>query len=557
MSVLFFSIPFVAGALQFPTNPGVWRSVPVLDAFDPSRATLDSIYLSWSRGEHSLLGISHYEVQVRWPLVVEENDHKLQSRPLAEDYYAMNRVLGREWAKQWSVPQLVYEGTGRTYNFSVPQGLNGTVRVFDFQVRAVSVNGTESDWSPNVLMHVLVPNRVERFLVELVGTGRNNPGFSQIIVNGITLLNRTDLRGFGLAVFDRSDFSCVELDSFDVFSNASESFRMTQTILRYADVRLRYFFAIVSGYGWEWKTTVQLVKILEALGAFHVGQWASIFSNAIRPSEYADLSETASKDAFGHPYALFGAYGWGTGNGIESLQLNTGHYLTTGKVEKAIIRIQVYYNYMLGRYFVSSEKGFGSSDFFVRSQVPQVLTVHNPVNTVVNPEYQIQVQGRYAPYIGNLHNVVEYLMEANETVVWDEFGATNYGFEIVQVLAQVPDPLVSVDPRTNSSRLLTEIERLWGGPSLRTAPRTANGIIDRVCPNILSERELDHTTCVDYNLNSPSVLLQFGIGLFSTNCGQGNLDCTGSITGGSVTGGFITRADQYVGGPIDLDSWIE
>ena len=553
--------------VMFPSDPAlsVWTASPALQPFHESRATGSSILLAWSTGKHSMEAIGHYEVRVRWPLAVEQYDYKLQARPTERDFFALDRVTNREWAKQWSEYTSVYSGLGRQWNFSTPLSLNGTVRVFDFQVRAVSVTGLVSEWSEPVLMHTVLENRLERFSVELVGTGRNNAMRSLITVGGTAIVNKTDLRGFALAVFDRSNFSLAHVDVYDVFTNRSESARMVADIQKQGPDK---FIAVVSGDAWEWNLTPQLASVLEVYGAYYVGQWARVFSNSIRPWEYADLAETASQDTFGHPYALLGQWGLGTGGGLESIQLNTGHYLTTGKAQRAIVRVQVYYNYMLGRYFIGNRET-RSSDFFTKAQVPRPGTVHNPISqdhTVV-PAYQVQPQLPYAPYIGNLHKSLEYLMEANETVVWDEYNSTNYGFEIVQVLEKLPDPLISNDPRVGSA-LETELERIWGGPTKRysgvltgqTLPGTVQTGTVRICPTILSKRLTNdiHSVCSDYD--SPSLagsasLIRFGQGMFPTLChASEDPNCTSQPSPGTFS--KIFRADPWVSGTLIPDYWL-
>ena len=525
-----------------------WITEPVLDPFADSRATGDSILMTWTPGSHVEDALSHYELRVRWPLVVEASDFMLHSQATPDGYFPSERVQNREWAKVWAEYALAYSGRGRQFNFSIPNQLsevNGTIRVFDFQVRAINILGDASQWSPPVLGHTLLENTQERFLVELIGTGRNNAMFSQITVNGVSLFNKTDLRGLALAVFNRSDFSLKNLDSYDVFIDAAESRRMVADLRSLAGPGT--FIAIVSGHAWEWRLSSQLATVLETYGAFYVGQWARIFETAsIRPSTYADLAETSSSDSFGHPYALFGSYGLGMGNGIESIQLNTGHYLATGKAQRAIIRLQVYYNYMLGRFFVNRYDS-KSSDFFVKSQNPPQKTLHNPISAdqTVLPAYQVQPQSRYAPYIGNLYNQLEYVMEANETVVWDEFNSTNFGFEIIQVLEKISDPLVTGDPRTGDLRQ-TEMQRIWPKPP--------------ICAEMIGERHSlsFDSLCPDYDdpeLTTHVPLMRFGIGVFPTLCNPQNPDCASPVPT-LETFSSITPFSSWTSATVSTIEWL-
>ena len=545
-TVLALTLAMCTG-LRFPdASSGRWVKTPIIQPFHAARATEESILVAWSIAHHSLEAVDRYELRVRWPLAVEPHDSNLISRTTPDGLYGEDKISNRSWAHVWSEFSLAYIGKGRQVNFTIPDrlvGVNGTVRVFDFQVRAITETDEWTDWSPSVLGHTLVPGVNERFNVELIGTGRNNPMHSQIIVAGTAVFNRTDLRGFALAVFDRKNFNLTKLDEYDVFESDSEADRMADDMLAQGPDK---YVAVVSGYAWEWHFSVRLSKVFEFFGGYYVGQWSRVFENSIQPSEYADLQETASQETFAHPYCFFGSYGWGAGNGIESIQLNTGHYLAVGKAERAIAKIPIYYNYMLGRFIVGSEWEARSSDYFVKSQIPRAGTLHSPikVENVVTPAFQVQPQSMYAPYIGNLHQTIEYLMEANETVVWDEFNATNYGFEIVQVLSRLPDPLVSSDPRAGTF-LQTELERLWGGPSARDHPPSVEVGTTRVCPDILKNRE--SLNCSSYDSVS-FPLLQFGIGLFPTTCHSGNAECASQAVVDEFS--MIEASDEWVAGAV-------
>ena len=542
------------------SDPDVsWISQPILHPFHECRATETSILVAWSLGDHASEEMSHYEVRVRWPMAMEQYDYRLQSRPTENDFFAINRVLNREYVKRWSDFFIGYTGRGRSWDFVVSdqlQNANGTVRVFDLQVRAVTVNGIKSDWSAPVLTHTVLPNEQERFLVELTGTGMNNAMASKIIVNGVSIFDRTDLRGLALAVFNRANFALEHIDVYDVFADVSESVRMTHDIVQHGPDK---FIAVVSGDAWERNLGPQLASALETYGGYYVGQWARIFSSSIRSSEFADLSETASGDTFGHPYALWGMWGLGMGGGIESLQLNTGHYLVTGKSERAIVRLQVYYNYMLGRYFVSRSEA-RTADFFKKAQRPVSGTLHNPATKVVKFDYTIQRLSLYAPYIGNLHRSIEYLMEANETVVRDEFNATNYGFEIVQNLEHLPDPLITVDPRAD---MQTELERVWGGPTRRFSgykagealPGTVETTTPRKCADLLALRFSNDLGSICPNVvDSGNVdLLKFGKGLFPTICRETNCRSKSILEDLNV----IDPSSPWTAASVDPRIWLD
>ena len=532
-NVRFFYLFLALEGLKFPSPPtsGQWTATPSLQPFLESRATSSSILLAWSLGRHSLYGIDRYEVRVRWPLTMEIYDFKFY--PLATSA-GMFPSLDR--AKSWSSYFPVYSGLGRQFSFESAQISGVQVnnqRIFEFSVRAVTDDDAfSSPWSAPVLMHTVFQDAtLERFYVDLVGTGRNNAGYSSIFVKGESVFHRTDLKGFALAVFDRSDFSLKFFDQYDVSSTESESLRMANDLATHAGPE--QYIAVVSGDSWEWKATPLLSKTLEGYGAYYLGQWAHVFSNQVQPSPYADLSETQSQDSFGHPYAFFGCAGWGPGNGYESLQLNTGQYLAREKSETAKIRIPLYYNYMLGRYFIAPfAQGIYTHEFFSKSQLPKPGSLHNPVPFRKTAPIQISLQSKYAPYMGNLWNAIDYIREANETVILDEFNTTNSGFQIVQQMTYLPNPLVTEDPRP-SNIFETELERIWGGPCARysqvTGELLSNSVsvsTTRICPSIFTDQ-----VCLEYDDGVTGVpLLEFAVGLWPTVCSSQDTGCISQTT---------------------------
>ena len=569
MSVWHLILLTTTYGVLFPNRdpvPSDWVASPYLHPFHPCRAGPDSVLLTWSSALHAVEPIAFYEIQVRWPLSVEPNDYRLISRATPDGFAPTDWVSNRTWASTWSDYVSVYSGGGRQWRFNTRQitGLNDQ-KVFDFRVRAHNDEGAVTEWSDPVLATLFLPARKERFSIELIGTGRNNAQFSQIVVDGTVLFNRSDLVGFALAVFDRSDVALTHFDMYDVFRSSNESARLA------SDVRANgpdKFIAVVSGYAWEWHLTPGLAATLELYGAYYVGQWARVFANQVQPSPYADLAETASQDAFGHPYALLGYAGLGMGNGYESLQLNTGHYLATGKAERAIIRLGMYFNYPLGRYFVAATSESAkplSHEFFSKSQIPRSGTLHNPVPRTVASSFQIQLQSTYAPYVGNIWNQVEYLMEANETIVLDEYNATNFGFEIVQV-SWLPDPLVSLDPRAGDL-LETELERVWGGPTARVSginssfplPGSVSVGVERLCGRALDFRQFTHSGCDYYDnstLTADVPLLRWGVGLWPGEC----LNCTqiGNVT--NLVDFSIIRETPPINQTdmnVTMDVWID
>ena len=517
MLLKFFLFSFV-DSRRFPGySNGFWISSPSIHDPTELRATETSILLAWSHAVHSIEPIDSFELQARYPTEISPYESLYLPIPTEDGFYPTSRIINREWSKSWSNWEPVYVGLGRQFRFDTSQfsGLENQ-RVWDFRVRAKTVTGSYSSWSSIVPAHAILAR--DRFNMEIFGSGKNSAGISEIKVDGQSLWRRRDKQGLTLAIFDRRDFSLVSLETFNTFNSSTESARMATAIRACGP---DFVIAVVSSYAWEWHFTPVLASAMEDYGAYYVGQWSRIFdSTSLQSSPFADLAETSSADSFGHPYAFVGMYGLGMGNGWESLQLNTGHYRTTGKSERAIIRLSFYFNYMFGKFLVGSQSTAQSHDLFVKSQRPRPGTVHAPITRVKTWNYAIQPVKEYAPYIGNLHNQIEFLMEANETVVISEYNATNFGFEIVQETAA--GPIVTVDPR--QSNVLTELEAVWGGPSTRyniDGSVLANPVgTERVCADILENRFSPGTDCDEYDYMGGvvPVLLQYGIGLWPGTC---------------------------------------
>ena len=535
--VLLFCMGDVVGILQPTGSSGSWTSLPVIHTPSGSRSTTTTILLSWTPGEHSIETISHYEIQARFPTEIADSDQVVL--PLygsVASAYPQTVVDNREWAVSWSPWYTVYSGLGRQFLFNITNQFSGVgidnQRFFDFQVRAITVeSGLQSAWSDSVQGHTVLEGDRDRLLLELIGTGRNNVGFTKVVVGGNVLLNRADMKGLTLIVLDRRDLSVAFFQTYNTFDFVFESSAMAQKIRLFGP---KFFILVVSSGAWEWHATPTLTDALEYYGAYYVGQWSRVFAgtSSVQFSPYADLAETASEDSFGHPYAFFGYYGLGAGGGYESLQLNTGHYLATGKAEHAIIRLELYYSYMMGRYMVGTNEGKFplSSDFFVKGQAPRPKTVHAPLPSFDPPVNQIQPIPAYSPYIGSLWAQLEYIMESNQTYTVPEYNVTNDGFEMVQRLLNRPAQ-VSSDPRRN---VVTELERIWGGPSLRYSSVTGNLISSsaatgttRVCPDILLYRLAPGFTCPAYDTDATVgiPLLQFGIGMWPTICDHSSSHC--------------------------------
>jgi hypothetical protein len=562
--MIFFLLVGIASSLPFPdTSTGSWTLSPQIDAPTESRSTETTIFLTWSQGAHSLEPLSRYEVQARYPTAISPNDQYLYFPKPTQDGYYPDRSIDRPWAVSWSDWSDVYIGMGRQYLFSVSQftGLSNQ-RVFDFRVRAVTSGSLTSDWSTVVPAHTILEGGKDRFLVELVATGKNNPGMSSIKIAGVTIFSRRDKVGLTMAVVDRANFQLLSVDTFDTFNDRAESRRLASSIRACGPEKL---VLIVSSHGWEKSFTTNLADAMEMYGAYYVGQWARVFdAPPIQPNPYADLTGTQSSDSFGHPYAFIGMFGLGMGNGFESIQLNTGHYLTTGKAEPAIIRLSFYYNYMFGKYMVGSEEMSvtRSADWFVKSQAPRPGTVHAPIPGGPDPISlsSIQPQPKYAPYIGTLSHHIEFLMEANETVVLDQFNTTNFGFEIRQ--DNFFSQTITDDPREKI--LITELEYVWGGPSVRynfdgseVLSASASTNTNRVCPDILPYLWMQGTGCSVYDdpvATATVPMLQYGIGIWPTVCAASRAGC-GAATP-MVSFSMISKPTISASVTVSTDMWI-
>ena len=520
--------------LRFPTfTVDGWESVPVLHESHPVRTSSDKILLLWSAGAHSIGETVGYEVVVCWPMSINVYDWDFYPRP------SLNNPAA-DWAESWSDWTMVYTGMGRQFEFDiasqVPGGLLVDQRVFFFKVRAVCDLSVSclSEWSNEIYTNVLLEGPKERFTLELIGTGRNNAGLTRVTLDGEPIVSRANLVGLTVCVFSRTDFALVSTTTYDTHNDKEASTLLANDIRA---IGPEYYISVVSSGEWELNFTPTAASALEQIGGYYVGQWARVFSiTSIQFNPYADIAEWSSSDSFGHPYALFGHFGLGMGNGYESLQLPTGHYLALGKADYAIIRVGLYYNYPLGRYVVAADLTSGeSSPYFTRSQYPATGTLHAPVpdSRTIFPLYQIHPTSEYAPYVGNLWNQVEYIMESNETVYLPQYNLTNFGFQIV-ISLWLPSPFVGSDPRRDTE-LESELERVWGGPSWRVSgidssvslPGTVMVNTERPCPESLIMRA-DVGSCSNYDdstLTATSPLMQYGVGQWPMICSTDRTGC--------------------------------
>ncbi len=161
------------------------------------------------------------------------------------------------------------------------------------------------------------------------------------------------------------------------------------------------------------------------------------------------------------------------------------------------------------------------------------------MNKVVKPVSYISRPAMYVPYIGILPSHIDSLLAANATNTIGNFNATNYGFQIV-IQMFLPEPKAFYDPRPG---LVTELERVWGGPSYRVDmknkttqstvlhPSLANGLLlkDRVCVdkglklrysanNALCQQGRCCSAYDDAILAANAPLMKFATGVWPTIC---------------------------------------
>ena len=487
--VFICEISKIAGLLM----PALHPVAPVFHPFTLSRATTRSILLSWTPS--GSMEISHYELQV---------------------------LLG-----EWSA---VYLGKGRVFSWEA----NGSVipgNAYSFRIRSVSPRGLASAWSAELLGHTLLPAQEERFPLELVGMGKNNPGHAKLVIDGFAVYNSSTATGLVLGIFARSNFNLVSLSVYDTFNDAAQADVMASALLA---LNSSYLVMVVSSDAWELNAHARLARAIDFCGGYHFGQWSRMPPVAV--SAYTDITETADGSNFGHPYAFLGIPGSGAGMGFESLQLATGHYLAYNLAPRAVVRAIIFFDYRSGQYQIRNA-ATNSADYFKRQQVPQPNTLHNPLpeDRVVAPASFIERPSAYVSYLGSMPWQIELLLAANSSYPKPEYESTNTGFQIV-LSRYLPYSLNYVDSRTGSF-LQTELDRVWGGPSLRIDITTgallnsalADALLmeDRPCyAHMLWRFNVSSETCAIFgsgcctefdNPGSPP-LMKYGIGLWPSLC---------------------------------------
>jgi hypothetical protein len=272
-----------------------------------------------------------------------------------------------------------------------------------------------SAWSGNQTAHTVLPAPIDKINIYLRGSGKNAPNYTIIEVNKVTVYYRRDQTGLILAVFSRLDFSLRWIKKYNTHYDRDQSLAMSRAIRQF---NASFFVMVVSSIAWEWHASRTLVKTMEFCGAYHFGQWASIFAEQSHyESPVSDLQQSASQDEFGHPYAFIGIPGIGTGQGWESLLYNTGHYLAGEDVvvPKALIRAVAYYDYV-ARIYRLQDVEVARAGFYYHGRVPVYGSIHNPVPKAPNPYPLIPEMTAFNPYVGTLSKHITSIIEANDTV---------------------------------------------------------------------------------------------------------------------------------------------
>lgn len=468
--------------LQFTRHSRQWQA-PELQPWDPLRATSTSVTVSWTVAWNPWCDVAYYELQARRPAgppLALADRLGLQFR---EADVEVDVPFSQQYAMQdeaWTAWQTQYKERGRVFIMAVQLG---SAHAVQFRVRACGKVVTDgcSDWSRVQTAHTVLSAAQDMVNFHVRGTGKNGHNYTVIEVNRKIIYKRRDETGLVLAVFSRLDFSLQWLRTYDTHRSREQALRMSKDIRQFNE---SFFIVVASAIAWEWHAPQSLVKTLEFCGAYHFGQWAHTFAEqAHYSSPNSDLQQTASQDEFGHPYALVGIPGIGTGNGWESLMHNTGHYLPRNvRPQDAVIRGVAYYDYVFRLYRLQDV--FPTKvDFYLKATPPPYETLHSPIPkakrltgaSVLVPA----MQPAYVPYIGALQSEIETIIEANETVP-----PYNFAF-LLMTNAEV----WYVDPRPRS-RQITEIERIWEGPSARYWPN--NGTL------FSSGLPLESRSCVEF-----------------------------------------------------------
>eukprot|EP00392_Amoebophrya_sp_AT5.2_P010694 g10759.t1 len=349
------------------------------------------------------------------------------------------------------------------------------------------------------------------------------------------------------------------LKTYNTFNHPGDSNGMARDLRK---LDQSHFVAVVSTDAWEWNVTPSLIKAMEFCGAYHFATWSRAFggSHIKMPTQTGfDVDQTSSQIQFGNPYALWGIPGIGSGMGFESVAWPSSQYLFQKLAPNAIVRLILYMDYVVRHYFVSLPSvDMVAVDFLKKAVPPPYESLHNPYSYAQRaaecepPNCRIfsgatksfiQEDFPYKVYHGELRVHMDRLIESNRTLdphYYHFFLFTN-------------SSVYKMDPRPASKRV-TELERVWGGPSERyhfnvsaqQFQRTFAGIPygQRFCRDLFHELRFEinpitcknttvpgsgMTTCCDYlDYKIPFATpeddyylgLRCGVGVVSTLCNE-------------------------------------
>ena len=478
-----------------------------------SRSSTSSISIAWSPALRNGEEITQYHLECKWT-----------TEPSTA--WAATAALNSPVSLPSSPWSEIYSGTSRTFNYTslVP----GTTYLF--RVRALGRFTGYSPYSFSTPLHTLLPANLDAVPIEIIGSGRNNPGFSTLKISGFTIFSRRDVCGLILVVLARHNLKLQSIQVFDTAESESASDDLASAILS-ADASS--FIIVFSADHWEGSVTSRLVNAMEFSGAYH-------FAHAVAVTRRSMTQRDASSYSllFGHPYAFIGIPGVGTGAGSESLQPPTGHYLATDKVERAIIRLTLQYDFVTRGFSIADRKTFAHPHYVSLPTLPSASrtpTVHFPIPAEKIPTAPAPLlPASLPPYVGTMPVHAEGLIAGNKSHILNNY--TNNNFQVI-LSVNLPEPLSFFDP--SKAERMTELERIWGGPSERydevTGVMIQPGLVERVCEGYLNWRWnatnaacQDADCCTGFTRDAPE-FMRLGVGLWPTLCLPGSCDAGAHI----------------------------
>ncbi|CAD7937806.1 unnamed protein product [Amoebophrya sp. A25] len=561
MALIFLMHLFVLVNVCFPSTEAAYFHVdpektwvrPLMLPWEPLRGTKDSILVTWTTGWNPHCTILRSVLQQRYPNAIGSMNIDLRNRGQESSTW-YNDTINTVGFSPWTA---VYEGPGKAFEST---GLLPG-HPYEYRVKTIGYNiklkqETESPWSVPQMVHTNYDPIRERFGVFLQGATVHNMDDTIIEVDSVQLYRRRDEKGLVLAVFSRLNMQLIWLKTYNTFNHPGDSNAMASDIRK---LDQSHFVAVVSTDAWEWNVTPGLIRAMEFCGAFHFATWVKNFggTHTKMPTQTGfDVDQTSTQGGFGHPYSFWGIPGIGTGNGWEGVAWPSSHYLMQKLAPNAVIRLVLYMDYVVRHYYVSLPSTDRVVVSFQAQAIPPPLeSLHNPYTFAQRNAsceapncrmYQpgvksyIQEEPFYKVYHGELRFHMDRILEANRTVdphYYHFFLFTN-------------SSVYKFDPRPSFYRV-TELERIWGGPSERYFFNVSAqqwelafpGIkyADRFCPDLFHNDRFDinpitcrntsragMTRCCDYLDfrvgNDPSndyyLGLRCGVGVVPTLCNE-------------------------------------